>query len=45
MVSVNGTYKLLDQALVEKQHPYYQLLGRNIASEDMFVAPEIMEQL
>ena len=45
IVTLNGTYKLLDQALIEKQHPYYQMLGRDNTSEDIFLAPEVMAQL
>jgi hypothetical protein len=43
IVLVGGQYRLLDNCLVRRQHPYYSLLMGEPVQDDVFLAPEVLE--
>lgn len=45
IICSNGVFKVMDGAICRKCHPFYSLLMGEQVPEDVFLAPEILEQL
>lgn len=45
IVYVGGRYLVLDTGMASRQHPYYSYLMGEMLPEDVFLAPEIIEQM